>query len=427
MKMKKLYFIDVDFTKDIGGAGKATRDIIIGLSKFVEVFFILKYSEVKKIKKEGREEDFIKLMNYLKSEGIHTSQSIEDYIINKKDLGLKTYIDLIINDVEEGSLVFDLNYFPYLDAPEILSIGREFLYYGEIYSLKKLKRCKAIVLLQTLNDRKVNSHFALAFYLLVNFRFFSPYFILKSFYRNLRDPNIIKRLVKFSEIIFVYSNGAIESMKIKQKLPNLHVLRIGNTIGDIHVTPKKQKYAIFFARLIPEKGVFDIVHILINLVDTVDMKLIITGKFSNSRVKNKFFEMLKKYNLLKNIEYLGYLPTEELFEKISNAKVFINPTHYDSFSYAILESISVGTCVVTYDLPTLSSIYQNLKCVKLVKEFDTKAMAIESLKFFKMEDSEYKMIFDEPRVKAFIDIHKNQMKSINEIKSYIQEMIGSNN
>lgn len=425
--MKKLYFIDVDFTKDIGGAGKATRDIIIGLSKFVEVFFILKYSEVKKIKKEGREEDFIKLMNYLKSEGIHTSQSIEDYIINKKDLGLKTYIDLIINDVEEGSLVFDLNYFPYLDAPEILSIGREFLYYGEIYSLKKLKRCKAIVLLQTLNDRKVNSHFALAFYLLVNFRFFSPYFILKSFYRNLRDPNIIKRLVKFSEIIFVYSNGAIESMKIKQKLPNLHVLRIGNTIGDIHVTPKKQKYAIFFARLIPEKGVFDIVHILINLVDTVDMKLIITGKFSNSRVKNKFFEMLKKYNLLKNIEYLGYLPTEELFEKISNAKVFINPTHYDSFSYAILESISVGTCVVTYDLPTLSSIYQNLKCVKLVKEFDTKAMAIESLKFFKMEDSEYKMIFDEPRVKAFIDIHKNQMKSINEIKSYIQEMIGSNN
>ena len=424
MKMKKLYFIDVDFTKDIGGAGKATRDIIIGLSKFVEVFFILKYSEVKKIKKEGREEDFIKLMNYLKSEGIHTSQSIEDYIINKKDLGLKTYIDLIINDVEEGSLVFDLNYFPYLDAPEILSIGREFLYYGEIYSLKKLKRCKAIVLLQTLNDRKVNSHFALAFYLLVNFRFFSPYFILKSFYRNLRDPNIIKRLVKFSEIIFVYSNGAIESMKIKQKLPNLHVLRIGNTIGDIHVTPKKQKYAIFFARLIPEKGIFDIVHILINLVDTVDMKLIITGKFSNSRVKNKFFEMLKKYNLLKNIEYLGYLPTEELFEKISNAKVFINPTHYDSFSYAILESISVGTCVVTYDLPTLSSIYQNLNCVKLVKEFDTKAMATEALKFFNMDDSEYRLIFDEPRVKAFIDIHKNQMKSINEINRYIKELLG---
>ena len=57
MKMKKLYFVDVDFTKDIGGAGKATRDIIIGLSKLVEVYFILKYSEVKRIKKNGRRQE----------------------------------------------------------------------------------------------------------------------------------------------------------------------------------------------------------------------------------------------------------------------------------------------------------------------------------------------------------------------------------
>lgn len=424
MKMKKLYFVDVDFTKDIGGAGKATREIIVGLSKLFDVYFILKYSEVKRIKKDRKEEDFIKLMDYLKSEGIHTSQSIEDYVIKRKDLGLKKYIDLIINDVDEGSLVFDLNYFPYLDSPDILSLGREFFFYGEVYLLKRYKSCKAIVLLQTLNDRKINSHFALSLYLLVNFRYFSPYFILKSVYRNLRDRNITKKLIKFSEIIFVYSNGAIESMKIKQKLAKLQVLKVGNTIGNIHVTPKKEKYAIFFARLIPEKGIFDIVKILTNLVDNVDIKLIITGKFSNNRLKRKFFEMLRKYNLLKNIEYLGYVPMEELFEKISNAKVFINPSHYDSFSYAILESISLRTCVVTYDLPTLSSIYQNLNCVKLVKEFDTKAIATEALKFFKMDDSEYHLIFEEPRVKTFIDIHKNQMKSIDEINSYIKELLG---
>ena len=422
MKMKKLYFVDVDFTKDIGGAGKATRDIIIGLSKLVEVYFILKYSEVKRIKKNGKEEDFIKLMDYLKSEGIHTSQSIEDYIVKEKDLGLKNYIDLIINDVEEGSLVFDLNYFPYLDTPELLSLGREFLFYGEIYLLKKYKSCKAIVLLQTLNDRKINSHFALAWSLLVNYHYFSPYFILKSMYRNIRDNIITRKLVQFSDIIFVYSNGAIESMKIKKKLPKLQVLRIGNTVGDRQLPQKKENYAIFFARLIPEKGIFDIVQILTNLMENIDIKLIITGKFSNSRVKTTFFEMLRKNNLNKNVEYLGYVQNDELFKKISNAKVFINPSHYDSFSYAILESISIGTPVVTYDLPALSSIYQDLNCVKFVKEFDTKAMATEVVNFFTMDDSEYQLIFEGSSVKKFIDTHKDQRKSINEIKSYIEEV-----
>lgn len=422
--MKKIYFVDVDFTKDIGGAGKASRDIIVGFSKSFDVHFILKYSEVKKIKKEGREEDFIDLINYLKSEGIHTSQRIKDYIIKKKDIGLKEYIDLIIEDVEEEGLVFDLNYFPYLDDPNILSLGREFFYYGEVYLLKKYKNCKAIILLQTLDNRKIDSHFSLAFYILINYRYFNLYFILKSIYRNLRDRIIAIELVKFSDIIYVYSQGAVESIKIKKELSNLHVLKIGNTIGEVQVMQKKENYALFFARLIPEKGLFDIVQVLKNLVKDVDLKLIVTGKFSNSQVKRKYFEMLRKYNLIKNVKYLGYVSREKLLEIISRAKVFINPTHYDSFPYTILESISLGTCVVTYDLPTLKSIYQNINCVKIVKEFDTRAMASEALEFFKMEDSEYRMIFDEPRVKAFIDIHKNQMRSIDEIKSYIEEMTG---
>ena len=232
VKMKKLYFIDVDFTRDIGGAGKATRDIIIGLSKLVEVYFILKYSEVKRIKKDRKEQDFIKLMNYLKSEGIHTSQIIEDYVIKEKDLGLKKYTDLIIKEVEEGSLIFDLNYFPYLDSPDLFSLGRELFFYGEVYLLKKYKNCKAIVLLQTLNDRKINSHFSLALYLLLNFQYFSPYFLLRSIYRNVKDRIITNKLVKFSDIVFLYSNGAMECMNIKKSLQKFHVLKIGNTISD---------------------------------------------------------------------------------------------------------------------------------------------------------------------------------------------------
>ena len=66
----KIYILDVDFTKDIGGAGKASKDIIFGLANFYEVIFIPKYAEIKNIRNDETREAFSNFTNLLLNYGI---------------------------------------------------------------------------------------------------------------------------------------------------------------------------------------------------------------------------------------------------------------------------------------------------------------------------------------------------------------------
>jgi len=51
LMLKKVYILDVDIFLDIGGAGKASYDIMMGLSNYYKIIFIPKYSVFQKNKR----------------------------------------------------------------------------------------------------------------------------------------------------------------------------------------------------------------------------------------------------------------------------------------------------------------------------------------------------------------------------------------
>jgi len=53
----------------------------------------------------------------------------------------------------------------------------------------------------------------------------------------------------------------------------------------------------------------------------------------------------------------GFLPKEKYYETLARARALVYPSHSDSFSLVILESLAVGTPVVTYDIPGPRSVY----------------------------------------------------------------------
>lgn len=421
--IETLYVLDVDIFIDIGGAGKASYDIMIGLTSYCKIIFIPKYAAYDKIKNKHDKMLFIEHMHYLRELGIY----VPDILLElTQEIGVKynTYLEIISKIIEEDSTIFDLNYFPELEPNDIKSVIKSFFYDSEIMFLKRTKKCKTIALLQTLDNRPVNSHTYFALKSFTAYQIFNLKLLFKSFYRNIKDPISTKHLIKSVDLILVYSIGLLKSLGQYKEVNKFKVLSIGNTIDENinHDVKDKSNYIIFYSRLIYEKGIFDLLEIFKIILKTTGTRLIITGKFPDRKIEQDFFKKAKKYNLDGMLEYKGFVEIRELKRLISNAKVFLYPTHYDSFPYAILEAISSFTVVITYSLPSILNSYESLQCVYTINEFDINNMAKKTIEVLNLSNDAYLEIFNDNKIKEFINKHMDKKSSAKEIYKFISEL-----
>jgi glycosyltransferase involved in cell wall biosynthesis len=213
-------------------------------------------------------------------------------------------------------------------------------------------------------------------------------------------------------IVFIVNGNYERNVSISH--PNAMVLSPSNGImNDLlkaspSTSPMKRKgekidnKVLFFARLFYHKGLFDIPKILASLSESTRFKLVVAGRFIYAEDEKKFFDLLKKYGVSNSVEYKGYLSDEELYDEIRTAKVTLYPSHSDSFSMVVSQSLFFGTPVVAYDIAGLS-IYKKFGAVKLVREFDFGGMADAVLEFLKMPD--YEKLFDDPEMERFLRSH----------------------
>ena len=162
----------------------------------------------------------------------------------------------------------------------------------------------------------------------------------------------------------------------------------------------KEDYAVFFARLVPEKGIFDLPAIWKKVREKMPKaKLVVIGRFDDEKIKRKFLSMTKDLG----IEYKGFLPRDELLRTVAKAKVFVYPTYFDSFSLVMLESLALKTPVVAYDIPAIREIYGGLKAVNLVKNSDVNGMAQKIMDIYSRDPEE---IFDD-NYRKFIEFYSS--------------------
>ena len=255
----------------------------------------------------------------------------------------------------------------------------------------------------------------------IRYHFNDPLIYLKNTYtyRNvlkmgnlIKDP-LFKNLLSVSQVV---RNLGIRSEKIK-------ILKVANAFDkDIlkYRTKKKEDYIVFGTRLYSLKGILEVPYIIKEISKEYgDIKLKLFGNFHYNAEKEYFFSLVKKLNVERNIEYLGSLK-ENRYEVISRARAVLYPSHADSFSLVILESLALGTPVVAYDLLGPRSVYEGLSAVKFVEEFDVKGMAREILKLLNMKDEDYyALIYNDSRLDNFLEQHDSWDKVFEEISVYI--------
>ncbi|MEJ2772074.1 glycosyltransferase [Stygiolobus sp. CP8521M] len=120
------------------------------------------------------------------------------------------------------------------------------------------------------------------------------------------------------------------------------------------------------------------------------------------------------------IEVIENVSEEEKFKILSKARALVLPSHQESFSVTILEALAVGTPVITYDLPSLTSTY-NFKPVFFVKEFDVKGLVNTALEVYKMKKIEE--MFNDERLEEFVKMHSSWDNVSNAVDKLITEAI----
>jgi glycosyltransferase involved in cell wall biosynthesis len=136
---------------------------------------------------------------------------------------------------------------------------------------------------------------------------------------------------------------------------------------------------LLYARLAPEKGIFDVLQIWYYVTEKKpDAKLIVTGQFVNESVKSRFFKLQERLNLKKNVIYLGFLEHKKLYGYVKSSKILIYPSRLDSISLVVLESLACGLPVVAYDI-LANKINFPIESVVRVPVGDVKLAATEVL------------------------------------------------
>lgn len=273
-------------------------------------------------------------------------------------------------------------------------------------------------------------------------------FILKNETSSLMNIETLKRYISFSFhpflhqrinkriskcrnlafISFVNSYLQIQNKEINESGARFHLL-FPSDISQFKLKEgtqleKNSQKILFYSRLVPEKGIFEVPRILLEILKLGhEVEMIIAGRFTYKKDEDVFYKLLEKFGVKEHTKFLGFLNEDALRDVLYSSKVLMYPSHSDSFSISILNSLHLKTKVVAYDLPALKDIYGNIPSVRFVKEYDTKAMALAISDILKEDERTYFDSFDNPQTANFLEATGSTEKLLYAISNLIDEAI----
>jgi glycosyltransferase involved in cell wall biosynthesis len=388
--LKIAIFANGIISNKIGGAQKHMREVIKILPKFHEIYF---FPEPQMF---GNQDilDFQFIRELQTNDIIISSYFLEHY---KTKPVIKEIIKSYSYETKNCDLIYDMDFQYYLDNIK---------YRGEISSrLSKINNMPLGVCLQDMGD--ITSYSFDTFKNIINF--FKMAAKISWFIASVGIYNLLNRKItawkllssKNLSFITIINNEYRRNINIDFK--NTYILNPSNAIDNTikkYQNEEKRNQIIFYARLIYQKGLFDVIYIHKKIVESINIKLIISGRFQREFEKKEFFNLIKKLGIEIFVEYAGVLNDDELYLELSRSKLMVYPSHSDSFSISVLQALYLQVPVVAYDIPGLS-LYRNFECVSMAKEFDLDSMAEKALNFLKTGEN----IFNQPELVRFIESH----------------------
>jgi glycosyltransferase involved in cell wall biosynthesis len=171
---------------------------------------------------------------------------------------------------------------------------------------------------------------------------------------------------------------------------------------------EKGEYIVFGGRPVADKGLPEALIVFKALSKHYSgLKLVVTGRM-RPRVGWRVGLMVRRLGLEGRVLFTGFVPREERFRVVASARLMLYPSHVDAFSYAVLESLHLGTPVVAYGIPAIEIHFKGTPGVSVVDEWDLEAMAAEAANIL---DGRYETP-QPPRLKTWDEIMGEEVSLI---------------
>jgi len=202
--------------------------------------------------------------------------------------------------------------------------------------------------------------------------------------------HLVERLgIKFYKNFIVLSKGAKD-----------HVLKINNK-ADVGIIPNgvevkpickntKRNFVLYLGRIdFYQKGL----DLLLGAYKYISQNSKAKLKIAGSGTKNeeiKLAELIKNLKLRDKVQVLGKVNGSRKIQLLRSARCIVVPSRYESFPLVVVEALSYGAPIVTFDIEGLKWLPKS--CALKVKPNDEKAMGGAILKLTKDKKLQKKMI-----------------------------------
>ena len=167
----------------------------------------------------------------------------------------------------------------------------------------------------------------------------------------INDNMFRKTLNTFDHIIAV--SDYVRDDLIRRGIPSDEITTACPCLEDYpDITENEGDYILSLGRLVRTKGL----DYLIEAMQYVDSKLIICGKGPDDK---RLMKRIKKYGLSDRIEMKGWVSEKEKQRLMSECKMFVMPSLYESYGLAALEIMSYGRPIVCTDVNGLPDTVKN--------------------------------------------------------------------
>lgn len=167
-------------------------------------------------------------------------------------------------------------------------------------------------------------------------------------------------------------------------IPSDSVTLINHGVNTSRFHPREEGYdrvsedrltVLFVGRLITRKGADTAIRSLAS-TERDDVELLIAGK---GRQRSSLEELVRKLNVERQVEFLGYIPEDELPKLYSASDVLVFPPTYEGFGLVFLEAMACGTPVIGTSVGGVPDIVENGETGYIVNESLEIADCIERL------------------------------------------------
>jgi glycosyltransferase involved in cell wall biosynthesis len=163
---------------------------------------------------------------------------------------------------------------------------------------------------------------------------------------------------------------------------------------------EKRDYVVFGGRPTAKKGLFEaLISFKIISNHFSGIKLFITGKIP-SRTLLRTRMVCRRLGIEDKVIFTGFLSREKRFEVVAKAKLMLYPSHVDAFSYAVLESLHLGTPVIAYRIPALEIYYGGTSGVELVDEWNLESFTVKAIDILEKGVE----VIEPPKIKSWDEI-----------------------